>query len=78
MMAGQAINNKIDGRELTRNIEQQLNLQLGKKASEKFQREVVWEFIKELAEGIFEEEQDLVYALGTWVGDLNGKQRGKQ
>ena len=65
------VKERLDGREITRRLDAAIDAQLGDKSSEKVQRGPVWEFIKELAEGLYEEDRkELRMRLAEWIREL--------
>mgnify|MGYP001435446649 CR=1 FL=1 len=69
------VEKNIDGREITRNLDKAIDEQLGERSSERIQRGPVWQFIKELAEGLYEEDiNQLRLNLVEWARDLKPKE----
>lgn len=68
------VEERIDGREITKDLDKALDAQLGDRASERIQRGPVMQFIKELAEGLYEEDiPALRLELAKWERELRNK-----
>jgi|26BtaG_2_1085354.scaffolds.fasta_scaffold05080_4 hypothetical protein len=79
-LAAGAIDQKVDGREITRKMDAELDAQLGEKTSERIQRGPTWNLLKEMAEGLFDEDVSaLRVELHNWMQDLgpDKKEGGK-
>jgi len=73
-MALGKVDEKIDGREITRQLREPLDQQFGAKGSRRIRHERLWNFVKELAEGLFDGEiLALRIALIQWAKELKPK-----
>lgn len=70
-LAAGAIDQKVNGREITEKLDAELDAQLGEKTSERIQRGPLFNLLKEMIEGLFAEDiQSLRVALHNWMQDL--------
>ena len=74
-LAAGAIDQKVNGREITEKLDAELDAQLGEKTSERIQRGPLFNLLKEMIEGLFNEDlAALRIQLHNWMQDL-GKDR---
>lgn len=68
------ISNKIDGHEIGQKIDQELDKVMNVASSEHIQRKNIWRFIKELSEGLFDEDLSaLRVELHNWKSEVGHK-----
>lgn len=78
VFAATAAEKEIDGREITKKLDAQLDAQLGENASEKVQRGPLTNLLLEMVEGLHDEDQtDLIKRLDEWRVALIEKSKGK-
>lgn len=69
--AAEAVDNKVNGREITMKLDAQLDTQIGEKTSEKIQRGPMTNLLLEMTEGLWAENlSDLIPAAEEWLESL--------
>ena len=73
-IAAAAIDKEVDGREITKKLEEQLDKQLGEGTSENLQRGVITNLLLEMVEGLWSEDAvGLKQKATSWIISLDQK-----
>ena len=60
VVVAEAIDKKVNGKDITRQIDKELDARLGEKASERIQRGALTNLLLEMIEGLWEEEENFL------------------
>jgi hypothetical protein len=71
-IAAGAIDQKVDGRDITRKLEEELDKQLGEATSERIQDGLIFNLLSEMLEGLYEDHPEkLRIKIHNWMEDYN-------
>jgi len=70
-LMSKAVDSKVNGKEITKGWDKKLDKQIGEKHSEKIQRGPAWGLLKEMSEGLFDEDIGaLIIEIDNWGKEL--------